>query len=346
MVLRGAALILLSCLLPSAWAYDPAPLKKAMDLYNAKKYQQAAELVEKSYDLKSQDIPLKVPHLAALLNLRMQKYQRSADIVDKAVRSHLSWWPPAEPASPDVGEKLKFDGRAIQQLMFTGAESRAMRFTAEYDILSAAEREQLKKDATVYIEALTQAGFEPEKLGKLSARMQEHEEQAAKDTYKLGASVAVSYWTWEDRMLFSVGTSAESAHIEVFTPCVGGSVDYTSSVYQFLGGGCIGMGKVGARFDSGTYDSAGQVTVVEAYGGIMRNLSDEGSAVGAEAHALNRSFSAKNATGQKGKAEDQGFAIMAVGRFQIWKFELKLKGGAMIANPSGLWAMELSLPVY
>jgi hypothetical protein len=346
MVLKAVVMLMLATAAAPGWAADQAIYNKALGLAKKRQYQAAADLMDKAYGPRERNVPLPMPYFAARMRLRLRQWQRAEEIVANYLPTRLAWWPPQDASAPEVGQKLKREPKGLLQLMFTAAEAKSERFREQYENLTPARREALKAELKLYVDALSQTDFEPAKVQELATSVQEKEEHAVKEEFKTGVNVFLSYWTWEDRMVFSVSGSPFSGHAEVFTPCLGASVDYTNAIYQFIGGACAGMGKTSVRYDDGKFDNAGKATIFEAFGGAMKILNENGTSVGAEAHAINRILTAESSFGVDGRAEDMGFVVLGVGRFHFWKVDLKLKGGAMIANPSAVWSMELSIPVY
>jgi hypothetical protein len=120
MVLRVA---LVALLLPfTAYAdYNSSGFDKAIALYKKRRYVEAAEIIQKSYDLKSKDLPLKVSHLAVLALTHAQQWKKADAVVDEVLRVNLPWWPPADATAGDVGEKLKRDAMGLRHLMYLAA---------------------------------------------------------------------------------------------------------------------------------------------------------------------------------------------------------------------------------
>lgn len=333
-------------LVPAWAAYDGAAFDKAMALYRKKSYEPALTLLEKNYDIRDPSLPPKVPYLMANLYNQMQRWQKTEKLADTVLAAQISWWPPADPNAAEVADKMKTVPRPLQALMWAAGEAKSRRFAVQYQNLLPGDREKLKNEAKFYYDVLSQSDYNSEKTQTFWARTQEREELTGKVKYAVGGYVFLSYWTWEDRLLLSVGSGAATAgHGVMFTPCVGGALSYTNAFYQWYGGGCVGAGKGNVRYDDGTYDSAAQVTLLSGFAGGLRNIS-EAAAVGIESHILNRTISATSISGTKGKMEDQAFAVLAVGRFRFGKVDLKLKGGGMISSPSALWQLEIAVPVY
>lgn len=338
-----AILLILAAECSAGWAYDSTAFKQALKLHQKNKDDQALHKLEAAYDFSKKDLPPEVPALAAGAAASLKSWGKVERIAEAALLAHDPKWPADSANSDDLAKYLKTQTKPVLRLVRLAAEAKSRIFVSSSEDVSDEDREKKKDQIKLYSDALAQIGFEADSVQESVSRVEEHEKLDAMESYKFSLFLTASYWTWEDRPVLALATSA---HAVLYTPCVGLGLHYTNEFYQWSGGACWGSGAGALQFSDNHFDDHASVTLISGFGSVLMQLSDSGAAFGIEGDAMSVTVGGTNSAGTQVSGNNTEFAFLAVGRFRLGSLDVKLKGGTIISDPSALWEVELSYPFW
>lgn len=326
MVLRSALVALLAFSF-SVWSADPSALERAQKFAQKNQKVQALRILEQNYNLSSRELPVKVAVLAANLAIELKNWRKAERVADAALSAG---WPEFRGKKPDYLPLVKMSAEAKSEILTGG------------DDLATSERKKLKSEIKTYSEVMLANNYENDTAQGLLSRSQK-EAVVKKDEYKIGASLSVAYSTWEDRPTFDYKLKAKAV---MFTPCFGFNVNYIGDTYIMSGGACYAQGHADIQFNDGKLDNLGTISMINGSGSVLMRVSEGGSAYGIEGNWMNATLKGKAAGDREVSANNQDFAFLAVGRFQVWSVDLKFKGGTVVTKPSAIWSFEMAIPIF
>jgi hypothetical protein len=326
---------------PGRASYDSTAYNQALKLHRSNKETLALQKLEKNYAFGRKDLPLEVSALAAGIAASLKDWPKAERIADQAIQAHDPKWAVNSSTSEKLAGYLKSQPKTFLTLVQATAEAKTQIYVATNLDLDEESRQKKKEQAKIDFEALTQIGFKSDNAQENLSRVQDREKQDVLDEYKLSLFASLSYWTWEDRVPFSVTTRA---HATFYTPCLGLGAHYTNDFYQWSGGACIGVGVGELVFSDGTFDNHASITLLNGFVSGLLKLSDSGAGIGIEGDIMSSSITGTTAGGIGVSTESEEFAALLVGRMRFSSVDVKLKGGTIFGNPGALWEVELSYP--
>jgi len=282
--------------------------------------------------------------LAQARKAMSRKDWRDAEqIADAALHAQDHNWPPSGTITEDFVKKLKGRPNSFFALVSLSADAKSHIFILHDESMTDDERSKMKAQIKAYTDVLAQSGVSVEEAEKIQSRVQDQEQLATLEEYKLSLGVLLGYSTWEDRIYFKTSIPT---HAILFVPSIGLALNYTNAFYDWSGGVSYGIGDGELKFSDNSFDDHPKVTVVSGFASGLIQIHDSAAAFGAEVAARSVNVNGHNADGSTATTSPTELSALAVGRFRVSKLDLKFKGGMILGNPSALWAVEFGYPLY
>jgi hypothetical protein len=351
MVLKyGLIVLFLFCRLGvAASTFSSKAYDQALALHKKKQDSKAIEVLHKAYNLNSIDNPPKVASLAAALWLREGNPEKSMSVADGRLKAGLPWWGAYltdDFEEVKIADKMKNTQKSYLPLMTLAGEARSQYFKNNFERMTPKQRADLKSQTQRIFDAVSVGEGNMERAQKFVDAVSAEEDLGRKRIYSHKWLVQLAYVTWLDKVKLFDNTEGQDTGAVIQTPCFGPGWSRGNFFNDISFGACAGIGTSHVRFKDNSFDAKGKSSIMMMNSRYLRKTTENGSGLGVEVDAGYRAISAKTSDGVRNFGEGSFFGAALVGRIQISKVSVDLKLGGWLNHPSGVWSIELGIPVY